>query len=148
MTELMLTFDPSNAGEACGVTKERNQGYSMAEHNRTGAWGEQLACQWLEAKGWSILHRNWRHGRDEIDIVALDGDMLVVVEVKTRSTSRWGDPELAVGPTKRRNLMRAATELQQHLPEDRELRFDLISITRTANGPEVIHIPDAFYPTL
>ena len=66
---------------------------SMADHNRTGEQGEQLACQWLEAKGFSILHRNWRHGRDEIDIVARDGDFLVVVEVKTRNTARWGDPE-------------------------------------------------------
>lgn len=120
----------------------------MAEHNHTGEQGEQLACQWLEAKGFSILHRNWRHGRDEIDIVALDGDFLVVVEVKTRSTARWGDPETAIGPAKRRNLMRAATELVHSIPEDRELRFDVISITHTAAGPEILHIPDAFYPTL
>ena len=65
----------------------------MATHLSTGKQGEQLACQWLEAKGFSILHRNWRHGRDEIDIVARDGEFLVVVEVKTRSTGRWGDPE-------------------------------------------------------
>ena len=120
----------------------------MAEHNHTGERGEQLACQWLEAKGFSILHRNWRHGRDEIDIVALDGHFLVVVEVKTRSTARWGDPESAIGPAKRRNLMRAATELVHSIPDDLELRFDIVSIIHTPAGPEVLHIPDAFYPTL
>lgn len=120
----------------------------MAQHNRTGEQGEQLACQWLEAKGFSILHRNWRHGRDEIDIVARDGRFLVVVEVKTRNTARWGEPELAVGTAKRRNLMRAATELVHSISEDLELRFDVVSITHTPAGPEVLHIPDAFYPTL
>ena len=121
---------------------------SMADHNRTGEQGEQLACQWLEAKGFSILHRNWRHGRDEIDIVARDGDFLVVVEVKTRNTARWGDPELSVGPAKRSHLMRAATELVHTIPEELELRFDAVSITHTPAGPEALHIPDAFYPTL
>ena len=120
----------------------------MATHISTGKQGEQLACQWLEAKGFSILHRNWRHGRDEIDIVARDGGFLVVVEVKTRSTGYWGDPEQAIGPAKRRNLMRAATELVHTIPESLELRFDVISITHTSAGPEFLHIPDAFYPTL
>jgi putative endonuclease len=120
----------------------------MAEHNHTGEWGEQLACQWLEAKGYTILHRNWRHGRGEIDIVAREGGFLVVVEVKTRRSARWGEPELAVGPAKRRHLMQAATELLHTLPEDLELRFDVMSITGSAARPEVLHIPDAFYPTL
>ncbi len=120
----------------------------MAEHNQTGKWGEQLACQWLESKGFAILHRNWRHGRDEIDIVAREGSFLVVVEGKTRGSVRWGHPELAVGAAKQRNLMRAATELLHDTPGDLELRFDVISITRTATGPELFHIPNAFYPTL
>lgn len=120
----------------------------MAEHNHTGERGEQLACQWLEAKGYSILHRNWRHGHCEIDIVARDRDFLVVVEVKTRSSARWIDPEAAIGPEKRRNLMRAADELVHSIPDDLELRFDVVSITHTATGPEILHIPDAFYPTL
>jgi putative endonuclease len=119
----------------------------MAEHNRTGAKGEQLACEWLQAKGLAILHRNWRHGRGEIDIVARDGDFLVVVEVKTRGSDRWGDPELAVGPAKRRQLIRAADELVRTFAEDLEVRFDLISITHTPQGPEILHIPNAFYPT-
>jgi putative endonuclease len=119
----------------------------MAEHNHTGQWGEQVACQWLESNGFTILHRNWRHGRDEIDIVALDRGFVVVVEVKARRTAFWGNPEQAVGPAKRRNLMRAATELLHSTPGDLELRFDVVSITGTATQPEIFHIPDAFYPT-
>ena len=56
----------------------------MAEHLETGEAGEQLACQWLLEHGFSIVHRNWRHGRDELDVVAQEGRFLVVVEVKTR----------------------------------------------------------------
>lgn len=119
----------------------------MAEHNRTGKKGEQLASRWLREHGFTILHRNWRHGRSEIDIVAREGDFLVVVEVKTRMSDRWGDPELAVGPAKRRQLIRAADELVRTFAEDLEVRFDLVSITHTPDGPEILHIPNAFYPT-
>lgn len=119
----------------------------MAEHNRTGKKGEQLASRWLRERGFTILHRNWRHGRSEIDIVAREGDFLVVVEVKTRMSDRWGDPELAVGPAKRRQLIRAADELVRTFAEDLEVRFDLVSITHTPDGPEILHIPNAFYPT-
>lgn len=119
----------------------------MAEHNRTGARGEQMACQWLRERGYAILHRNWRHGRGEIDIVAREGNFLVVVEVKTRMSDRWGEPELAVGPGKRRQLIRAADELVRTFAEDLEVRFDVISITQKPEGPEILHIPNAFYPT-
>ena len=120
----------------------------MAEHLRTGAAGEQLACQWLLDHGFTVLHRNWRHGRDEIDIVAREGRFLVVVEVKTLTSSRWGDPEDAVDQRKQMKLMRAADELIEQTEEDLELRFDVIAITHTPHGPDILHIPDAFYPTL
>jgi len=96
----------------------------------------------------AILHRNWRHGRDELDIVARDGRFLVVVEVKTRGSDRWADPEGAVDRAKQRKLLRAAAELLHSLPEDLELRFDIVAITHTSQGPEVLHIPNAFYPIL
>ena len=87
----------------------------MALHLELGAAGEQLACQWLLANGYTILHRNWRHGRDELDIVAREGGELVVVEVKTRATGRHGEPEDAVSPAKRRKLMRAAAAYVEHV---------------------------------
>lgn len=119
-----------------------------APHLRTGAAGEDLACHWLEARGFQVLHRNWRHGRDELDIVARDGRFLVVVEVKTRTSDRWGDPEASVDPAKQRKLMRCAEEYLFSIPDDLELRFDVIGITHTPAGPQVLHIPNAFYPTI
>jgi putative endonuclease len=120
----------------------------MAEHLRTGAQGEQLACQYLERKGLTILHRNWRKGRNELDIVARDGRFLVVVEVKTRATDLHGFPEESVDGAKARRLMRAADDLLAELGSDLELRFDVVSITLSATEPAIFHIPDAFYPTL
>ena len=120
----------------------------MAEHLETGALGEQLACQWLEGHGYRVLHRNWRHGRDELDIVASKDRFLVVVEVKTQRDEQWKDPEQAVDRAKQRKLLRAAEALAHSHPEDLELRFDIIAITLRPEGPQVLHIPDAFYPTL
>ena len=121
----------------------------MAEHNRLGQAGEQLACQWLEARGFALLHRNWRHGRDELDVVARQGDQLVVVEVKTRSTGRHGDPEEAVSPAKQRKLFRAAQAYLETFALDLDVRFDILSIVLGPEGRrEVFHIPEAFYPTL
>lgn len=142
----LQTFGLCYGARAPRVTIHRSR--PMKDHLRTGAEGEQLACRWLQDRGYRILHRNWRHGRQEVDIVARDGRFLVVVEVKTRGSGRWGDPELAVGPAKRRQLGLAAEELVHSVEGDLELRFDVIGITHTPAGPEILHIPDAFYPTL
>lgn len=121
----------------------------MAEHNKVGLRGEQLACQWLETHGFSVLHRNWRHGRDELDVVAREGGQLVVVEVKTRSSNRHGMPEEAVGPAKRRKLVRAAQAYLETFALDLDLRFDILGVTITSGGRiEYFHIREAFYPTI
>lgn len=120
----------------------------MAKHLDTGTHGEQLACQWLEARGFQVLHRNWRHGRDELDIVAREGAMLVVVEVKTVHSDQWKDPEQAVDRAKQRKLMRCTEALLDTFPDDPEVRFDVIAITLRPDGPRILHIPNAFYPTL
>ncbi len=96
-----------------------------------------------------ILHRNWRHRRDELDIVALDGRFLVVVEVKTLSSERWARPEDAVNPAKQRKLMRAAAELVRADPRGpgtpvRRNKRDLY----TRRPARSCTYPDAFYPTL
>lgn len=120
----------------------------MAEHNRTGALGEQVACRYLEDLGYEVLERNWRHGRDELDIIARTARELVIVEVKTRSSADHGEPEEAVKKGKRSKIIKAANAYVQAIGTDLALRFDIVSVIIHASGkPFVHHIPDAFYPT-
>jgi putative endonuclease len=67
----------------------------MAEHNELGEKGEELARNFLRKKGYKIIERNWRFGKDEIDIIAIDNDYLVIVEVKTRRSNYFAEPEFA-----------------------------------------------------
>jgi putative endonuclease len=120
----------------------------MADHNTLGETGEELAWNYLAGQGYQLLARNWRHGRDELDIVARQGREVVVVEVKTRSTGRFGEPLEAVGPVKQRRLTRAAEAFLESCPEeDLEVRFDIIGIVMEGNRPRLEHIKDAFYHT-
>jgi putative endonuclease len=118
----------------------------MARHNELGKKGEQLARKFLEKNGYRILDTNWRHEKDELDIVAADGEELVVVEVKTRSTDYFGDPSEAVGQAKEAFLIRAADAYLEINDLDLEVRYDIISIILTAGGYTIRHIKDAFYP--
>ncbi len=65
----------------------------MAIHNQIGKDGEGMAVTWLEDRGYSILHKNWRHGNWEVDIIASKGKRLHIIEVKTRTSSFFGNPE-------------------------------------------------------
>ena len=80
----------------------------MAEHNELGKKGELIARKFLEEKEFQIIETNWRHEKDEIDIIAREEDELVIVEVKTRSTRYFGDPSEAVGAAKESFMIRAA----------------------------------------
>jgi len=117
----------------------------MAQHNRLGQWGEQMAVDYLRRKGFEILETNWRFGRAEIDIIARDGDMLVVVEVKTRQTDLFGNPEAAVSKKKIRLLMEAINAYVDRHNIHSEIRFDIISIIKNQYREEIEHIRDAFY---
>ena len=68
----------------------------MAAHNELGKWGEDLATAYLEQKGYTIVERDWKSGRRDIDIIAIDGNTVVFVEVKTRKNSVFGEPEEAI----------------------------------------------------
>jgi len=89
---------------------------------------------------------NWRHGHDEVDIIAMDGDELVIVEVKTRSSNRYGEPEEDVGPAKEKFLIRATEAYLEEKDLDVDSRFDIISVILNKNGVRINHIEDAFYP--
>ena len=112
-----------------------------------GKIGEDLAVNHLINKGYRILERNWRSGHKEIDIIALDGDTLVVVEVKTRQSNTYGEPDIAVGVMKQRMLIWAADAYVRYKNLDVDVRFDIISIVITDKEPEIEHIEDAFICT-
>ena len=101
----------------------------MAEHNLTGNTGEGLAAIYLSEKGYNILHRNWRHSRWEVDIIAEKDTILHFVEVKTRNTKKFGHPEESVGKKKIQNLINAAEEYVYQHPQWKRIQFDVLSIT-------------------
>ncbi|MBX2972205.1 MAG: YraN family protein [Flavobacteriales bacterium] len=121
----------------------------MAVHNETGAIGEQYACRFLEDLGYEVVARNWRFGKDELDIIARTARELVIVEVKTRSTDIHGQPEEAVKKGKRSTMIRGANAYVQASGCELALRFDIVSVILHPSGkPYIHHIPDAFYPTI
>jgi len=120
----------------------------MAHHTDLGKKGENIAAGHLLGNGYKILERNWRYGKDEIDIIAETEQFIVFVEVKTRSTNYFGEPEESVTDQKQRFLIRAADEFVIQKEIDKEVRFDIISIVLESNKQTIRHIEDAFYPTL
>ncbi|MBE6337226.1 MAG: YraN family protein [Lentimicrobiaceae bacterium] len=121
----------------------------MATHNELGALGEQIAVDYLIERGYQIIERNWSNGHKEIDIVAKDGDTIVIVEVKTRRSTYLVEPETAVDVFKQRNLIWAANSFVNRFQYDNDIRFDIISIVIDRNNEKRIeHIEDAFYPSL
>ncbi len=120
----------------------------MAEHNDLGKKGEELALQYLRKNNYQIRKTNWRFGKNEIDIIASDGETLVIAEVKTRSSRFYGDPEVFVTKTKQRFLIKAAHAYIMQNNIDLETRFDILAIVISPAGTKVHHIKDAFYPTL
>lgn len=120
----------------------------MSEPYRKGKKGEAIAARYLEQCGHAILETNWRSNHQELDIVARKDDLLLIVEVKTRSSSRHGEPELSVNKTKQRMLVKAANHYLAMHKLDLEIRFDIISILLDDPSPSINHIKDAFYPTL
>jgi putative endonuclease len=118
----------------------------MAEHNETGRRGEDLALDFLSKQGFVIQERNWKNRHEEIDIIARDGQELVIVEVKTRSGLQFGRPEESVSLRKQRNLVNAAEEYIRRKSSDLETRFDIISVVLGGETSEIRHIRRAFSP--
>jgi putative endonuclease len=102
----------------------------MAKKDELGRRGEDVAAEWLEAQGMRVLERNWRCPAGEIDLVALDGDDVVVVEVKTRSGTGYGHALESVTAAKLARLRRlAAAWSRAHPGRGRGLRIDVVGIT-------------------
>src|SRR5262245_12047058 len=104
----------------------------LGEKFDAAGFGEEEACRFLKKNGLKILHRNFRTKGREIEIVARSVQMVIFVEVKTRTSTDYAKPEDAVGFRKRENLKSAARSYIQEYPaRDCEFRFDVISITMT-----------------
>ena len=117
----------------------------MAQHNELGKKGEELALELLEKKGYFIRDKNWRYLKAEVDIIAQKGDILAVVEVKTRSSTDFGDPQDFVNPKKIKLLVTAIDEYVNSKELDVEVRFDIIAIVKEGPRFNIEHIEDAFY---
>ena len=117
----------------------------MAKHNELGKKGEQLAVTLLEKKGYLIVERNYRFDKAEVDIIAQQKDVLAIVEVKTRSTVDFGNPQDFVKPKQIKNLVKAVDEYVTVNNLDVEVRFDIIAIVKNGNHFDIEHLKDAFY---
>lgn len=105
----------------------------MASHNNTGKIGENLAATWFEEKGYTILHKNWRHKNLEVDIIACNNSMLHFIEVKAVTTLKFGNPEDKVSEKKILNLINASEEYLFQNPLWQRIQFDVLSITMIKN---------------
>jgi putative endonuclease len=122
--------------------------YIMAESHDLGQKGEDLATDHLEKAGFKIIFRNWKWGKHEIDIIAEKNNMIVFVEVKTRSDDFQMHPVSAITKDKQKSIIWAADGYLQKFRIDKESRFDIITIIKKTDSFEIDHIEDAFYPTL
>ncbi|MBV6652753.1 MAG: YraN family protein [Mameliella sp.] len=121
----------------------------MARHNEIGKAGEQIAKNYLTERGYRILEENWRYRRAEVDLIAMDKDTLVIVEVKTRNTTAFGEIEDFVTRKKEDLLAAAAHAYMDHIDHDWAVRFDIIAILYLdEKSYSVKHIEDAFFPGL
>ncbi len=116
----------------------------MAQHNELGKKWELLAVEYLLKNGYEIVEKNYRYQKAEVDIIAKKAAMLVVVEVKTRSSAYFGDPQDFVNPKKIQLLVTAIDDYVVKNDLDVEIRFDIIAILIAKNSYKIEHIKDAF----
>lgn len=116
----------------------------MAEHNKLGKKGEDLAVEYLQLKEYEILERNYRYQKAEVDIIAKRDHTLIAAEVKTRSTPEFGDPQEFVKPKQIQQLVKAMNYYVEENELDLEVRFDVVAIIKNKAGTRIEHIQDAF----
>lgn len=117
----------------------------MAQHNQLGKKGEQLAIDFLLEKGYDIVERNYRFDKAEVDIIAKNNNTLAIIEVKTRSSSDFGDPQDFLKPKQIKRIVKAVDEYVLVNKMDLEIRFDIIAIVKENKGYLIEHLENAFY---
>jgi putative endonuclease len=116
----------------------------MAQHNELGKEGEKIAIDYLLKKGYSILETNYRFLKAEIDIIAKNKDEIIGIEVKTRTSNYFGNPQDFINAKKVKLLVLA---LDNYINENDiacEARFDIIAIIKNKSTFEIEHLKDAF----
>lgn len=116
----------------------------MAEHNTLGKFGEEMAIAHLEKNGYIIKEKNWRFQKAEIDVIARKQEFLVCIEVKTRTTNEYGDPQDFVDSKKIKLLVKAMNHYVESNDLDVEVRFDIVAIIHNKFKTKLTHIEDAF----
>lgn len=116
----------------------------MATHNELGEKGEKFAVKYLQDNGYEILERNYRFLKAEVDIIAKKQDVLIVVEVKTRSTNYFGNPEDFINSKKIKLLVAAIDNYIIEKNLDIEVQFDIIALIKEKDGFKIEHFKSAF----
>ena len=111
-----------------------------------GDEGEEAARRYLAEAGYKILEVKWRFKRLEVDIIASKPGLIVIVEVKTRKNTVFGEPELSVNNKKQGFLVAAAHQYLTIRDIDAETRFDIIAVTGVSPDFEINHLEGAFFP--
>ena len=115
--------------------------------NQIGKKGEEIAREYLITKGYDIVDSNWRYKKSEIDLIARKEDLLIFIEVKSRSSIRFGKPEEFIDDHKIKNLCRAASRYMMERGYEWEFRFDVVAILfKDPINYDLRHIEDAFFP--
>ena len=118
----------------------------MNNNKATGNKGEEIAAGYLVKAGYTLLARNWRFRHWEVDIIALKGNFLHFIEVKTRASLRFGRPEESITRDKMKNLKNAAEEYQYQHPEYKYIQFDVLAITLVNEEvKEIFMIEDVYF---
>jgi len=117
----------------------------MAYHNELGKIGEELAVSFLIKKGYEIMIRNYFYQKAEIDIIAKKDNMMICVEVKTRNSDFFGDPQDFVSKGKIKLLVKAMDAFLIENDISLETRFDIIAVLKNKTTEELTHYENAFY---
>ncbi|MBU2938258.1 YraN family protein [Lacinutrix sp. C3R15] len=117
----------------------------MAQHNELGKKGEELAVDYLLQNGYEIMERNYRYQKAEVDIIAKQKETLAIIEVKTRSTINFGNPQDFLKPKQIQRIVNAVDQYVTTNKLDVEVRFDIIAIVKTGKKFEIEHLENAFY---
>jgi putative endonuclease len=118
----------------------------MAKHNILGQEGEEIAARYLQQRGYTIQDRNWHCGHKDLDLVVTKDDTIVFVEVKTRTSTDWGDPQDFVTDRKIRRIVSSADAYLRFNQINMDVRFDIVSIVAEGGEFKVEHIEQAFFP--